>query len=212
MSGLKSGTAARLLLQVTSETEIALRRHCPRCKLPQRFESSGKFRVNAQKKRIDAWLIFRCAACEDRWNWPIHERQPVTALDPDELDALMRNDPGLAVHHGRAALLRHGAAAGGTSSICLTVLEPMTADTSVIEIVLAGGGPRLDRLLAQALTLSRHEIEAMEEDCVLVLPGAPKALRRPAVEGQRILVAFDRCGSETAGRLRRRLEAQEPDL
>src|SRR3954453_14796375 len=104
MSASKSGTAARILVEV--ESEIALHRHCPRCKLQRRFASSGKFRVNAQKKRIDAWLIFRCAAWGERWNSPVHERRPVGALDPKELDALMRNDPDLAARQGQAAMGR----------------------------------------------------------------------------------------------------------
>ena len=216
MSGFKRGAAARLLLQVTSKSGIALHRHCPRCKLPRRFASSGKFRVNAQKKRIDAWLIFRCTVCDDRWNWPVHERRPVAAIDPVELDALMRNDPDLARKHGLAAI-RSGGNAGTAPEpgFRRTILEPASSAMQVIEIgiAVAGPGPRLDRLLAQALALARREIEVLEETAAMtVLPVGSKALRRPAVDGQRIVIDLEHCSEAMAARLRRLCEPQLPDL
>jgi hypothetical protein len=214
MSGFKRGTAARLLVQVTSG--VALHRRCPRCKLERRFVSAGKFRVNAQKKRIDAWLIFRCTACDDRWNWPVHERRPVGALDPTELDALMRNDPDLAARHGQAAMRSSpGAAAENDPTLHLAILEPATDATRVIEIVIsaAGASLRLDRLLAQTLALGRREIEALDEAGVMTaLPVGRKALRRPAIDGQRIRIDLDGCSAAAAARLRQSLQAQAPNL
>jgi hypothetical protein len=215
MSGFKRGAAARLLVQVTSNSEIALHRHCPRCKAERRFASSGKFRVNAQKKRIDAWLIFLCAVCNDRWNWPVHERRPVGALDPATLDALMRNDPALAARHGWAAVQAGNAVAARDPRVTLAIEEPATGATLTIEIVLAigGDGLRLDRLLAQALALSRREIETMDRSgAIAVRPAAGKALRRAAGDGQRISIDLDRCSEATAARLRRLAGAQTPDL
>jgi hypothetical protein len=211
MSGFKRGTAARLLVEVASKSEIALTRHCPRCKLPRRFASSGKFRVNAQKKRIDAWLIFLCTRCDDRWNWPVHERRPVGALDPAALNALMRNDPALAARHGWAAVRAGNAGVDQAPDVRLNVLEPATGTTQMVEIVLAitGASPRLDRVLAQALGLARREIETLS---MTVMPPACKSLRRPACDGQRITIDLARCPEELAARLRRRAEAQLPDL
>jgi hypothetical protein len=214
MSGFKRGTAARLLVEVTSPSEITLSRHCPRCKLTRRFASSGKFRVNAQKKRIDAWLIFRCTACDDRWNWPVHERRPVGALDPAELDALMRNDPTLAARHAWAAVEAGNAGAAADPAVHVSVIAPATDATRVIEVVLAitGASLRLDRLLAQALNLARREIEVLDETAAMtVIPAARKTLRRPADDGQRITIDLARCSEDTAARLRRRAEAQPPD-
>jgi hypothetical protein len=219
MSGFQRGEAACLLVQVSSASEDALHRHCPRCKTHRRFVNSGKFRVNAQKKRIDAWLIFRCTACDDRWNWPIHDRRPVAAIDPLELDALMRNDPDLAALQAQAALRQsrpEGALREGPRrSVALAVLEPATADTHAVEIILAITGPslRLDRLLAQALKLGRGEIDALNQAAAIsVVPGVRKALQRPARDGQRVLIDLRGCTAELTTRLRLRLEAQPPDL
>jgi hypothetical protein len=215
MSGFNRGTAARLLVQVTSESATALHRHCPRCKQPRRFVSSGKFRVNAQKKRIDAWLIFRCTVCEDRWNWAIHERRPVGALDPTELDALMRNDPVLAARHAQQAMRNCAPMTAMTEepTLALTILAPATADTRTLDIVIAGEGPRLDRLLARALRLGRREIDTLDgAAAITVLPTMRKPLRRPAIDGQRVCIDLGLCSGETVRRLRRRLAVQPPSL
>jgi hypothetical protein len=214
MSGFKRGAAARLLVQVSSNSEAALHRHCPRCKQRRCFVSSGKFRVNAQKKRIDAWLIFRCSTCDDRWNWPVHERRPVTALDPQELEALMRNDSALATRHAQAAQT----IAPGTvqdPEITCTILVPATAATRTIEIIVAGTGLglRLDRLLAQVLALGRREIDALDQaDAITVLPAMRKALRRPALDGQQVSIDLAGCTAETGARLCRTLRDQPPAL
>ena len=52
-----------------------------------------KFRTNAQKKRIDVWLIYRCSACDEVWNLPIFERVATGDIAPDAFDAIARNDP-----------------------------------------------------------------------------------------------------------------------
>jgi hypothetical protein len=68
---------------------------CRRCGEPRRFRSSDKIRVNANGKRIDAWLIYQCTDCGGAWNRPILERRPVRTIDPDFLASLHTSEPGL---------------------------------------------------------------------------------------------------------------------
>lgn len=42
---------------------------CSRCGTVKAYCSSGKFRVNANGKRIDVWLIYRCIDCDNSWNF-----------------------------------------------------------------------------------------------------------------------------------------------
>src|SRR5882762_2086658 len=102
MSTVSSDSVAYVLVRVSSNQQPHVRRHCPRCAAERPFASSSKCRVNAQRKTIDAWLIFLCADCDYRWNLPIHERRPVGAIDPIELEALMRNDAALAGRYAAA--------------------------------------------------------------------------------------------------------------
>jgi hypothetical protein len=67
--------------------------NCNRCGRLRPFESSGKVRVNAQGKRLDAWLVYNCTACKNSWNRPIFERWNVRDVEPHLMNALLRNDP-----------------------------------------------------------------------------------------------------------------------
>jgi hypothetical protein len=63
----------RVTWQVTPLRPPLIRRHCSRCSIEMPFACSMKFRTNAQKKRIDVWLIYRCTACDEVWNLPIFD-------------------------------------------------------------------------------------------------------------------------------------------
>jgi hypothetical protein len=70
--------------------------HCQRCGCTKRFRSSGRFRVNANGKRLDAWLIYRCTSCDATWNRPILERRGIQSIDAQLLAMLHASDPELA--------------------------------------------------------------------------------------------------------------------
>ena len=207
MSTASRDSVARLLVRVSSNQQPHLRRHCPRCATERRFASSGKFRVNAQKKSLDAWLIFLCTECDTRWNLPIHERRNVKAIDPTELDALMRNDASLAAHY---------AAASSSSSDVAVDFEsatPITSEPSAIELTIAVGPScwiRLDRLLARVLRLPREDIQLLANDTVLsITPQSKKALRRPATDGQQVRLDLAGCSTDLKLRLAANTRARD---
>ena len=65
---------------------------CSGCGGPKPFESSGKTRLNANGKKLDAWLIYRCLACEKTWNRSIFERRNVRSIDRSVLEAMQSSD------------------------------------------------------------------------------------------------------------------------
>ena len=69
-------------------------RRCHAC-ASERFRASGKFRVNAHHKLIDAWLLVLCTACGDTAKLTVLERMKVRSVRPELLDRLHGNDPGL---------------------------------------------------------------------------------------------------------------------
>src|SRR5688572_22600264 len=120
-------------------------RHCRRCDASRAFVSSGKFRVNAQKRRLDVWLVHRCAGCDDTWNAALHER-----VLPEELGAVLDG-----YHENDAALARRAAFAvpGADRAVAFTVERPPLA-AGPLAIMLRLADPvtlRLDRLLAREL-------------------------------------------------------------
>ncbi|MGW5095588.1 DUF1062 domain-containing protein [Streptomyces nodosus] len=71
-----------------------VRRRCHTCG-SERFRASGKFRVNANHKLIDVWLLALCTACGETTKLTVLERTHVRSVRPELLDRLHDNDPGL---------------------------------------------------------------------------------------------------------------------
>ncbi|MEM9190317.1 MAG: DUF1062 domain-containing protein [Myxococcota bacterium] len=72
------------------------RRWCRRCDDNQPFESTDKFRVNANGKKIDVWLIFACQGCGARWNHRLVQRRTVPQIGEDRYRRYLDNDVALA--------------------------------------------------------------------------------------------------------------------
>ncbi|UVK42390.1 DUF1062 domain-containing protein [Mesorhizobium sp. AR07] len=170
--------------------------NCNRCGTVKAYCSSGKFRVNANGKRIDVWLIYRCIDCDNSWNFDILERCNRRDIEPARLAALESNDPALARRHAfdvvalRSRVGRieefpdvavHKQRLGGNreSATGLELQLGLEMPTSL----------RLDRLLANELGISRSRLQALEERQLLIVdPDGAKALRKPAREGVTIRV------------------------
>jgi len=58
---------------------------CPDCPAGSATTGGGKFRVNANGKLLDVWLLVRCVSCHRTSKLTVHERTPVRSLDPAEL-------------------------------------------------------------------------------------------------------------------------------
>ncbi|MCL2672687.1 MAG: DUF1062 domain-containing protein [Clostridiales bacterium] len=74
----------------------AVLRNCNKCGGKQEYKSSGLFRVNAQGRNLDIWLIYRCTCCGNSWNMEIHARVKPQSIPAAEYDAYLRNDAQLA--------------------------------------------------------------------------------------------------------------------
>jgi hypothetical protein len=61
----------------------------------ERFRANGKFRVNANHKLIDAWLLVLCTSCGETAKLTVLERVNVRSVRPELLDRLHANDLGL---------------------------------------------------------------------------------------------------------------------
>ena len=148
-------------------------------------------RVNANGRRIDAWLIYRCTSCDNTWNRPILERRHLRSIDPHFLAALQANDSAQA---RRIALdvedlkRRVGRVEQFDEVMVLKAVQSLsTAPARHVEIHCVVPHPtacRLDRLLAAELRLSRNQVQAMEESgALMVVPSGPRTLRtRSAME------------------------------
>lgn len=118
--------------------------HCPRCGRDRFFASSGRFRVNAQKKRLDAWLIYGCSVCGRTWNFPVFERLAVRDVDPALLGRLHGNCAVLAAEWGSdlAALGRHVRVVEPVASQVSKELISTARDAPLLQISIACAGPQ----------------------------------------------------------------------
>lgn len=180
--------------------------HCSRCGGAKPFRSSQRFRVNANGRRIDAWLIYKCLACDNTWNRPVLERTNIAAVDPLYLAALQTNDPRLA---RRIAFdidgLRHTTQRIDESSEVLVRKDLRSEGTPPVqrlEIGLAVPEPtrlRLDRLLATELGLPRKRIHRLHaENRLAIVPESARTLRRPLRDGTCLILDLSRESDRTA--------------
>jgi hypothetical protein len=169
-------------------------RNCNRCGGLRLFETSNKVRVNAQGKRLDAWLVYNCIACKNSWNRPIFERRNVRDVEPPLVKALMGNDPDTVrrlafdVEDLRRRSERIAEFPG--VDVCKAALNRPTWPADMLELRLVAPFPvslRLDRLLAIELKLSRARVEKLAASDVLRVPTAGVRALRSHVKDQTIV-------------------------
>jgi hypothetical protein len=163
-------------------------RHCATCGMSRPFRSSGKVRLNANGQRLDAWLIYKCDTCERTWNLPLLDRVPVTAIAPNDLNAMQHSDSAWVARQEQdlATLRRHCTRLETSPEVVVTRSRIPPGDVtwwSEIRLTLVATGTvgqRLDRLLAHELKLARSDLRDMQSRGGLDCGNAgTSALRRP---------------------------------
>ncbi|MBX2803262.1 MAG: DUF1062 domain-containing protein [Myxococcales bacterium] len=163
-----------------------LTRRCPRCDAPRTFACTGRVRVNANGKRLDAWLLLACVGCERSLRLTVHERVEVRSLPPGHLDALHRNDAATVARLAQQLVGEEASSSPAAVAIRGAVPEPPFVAVIRCE---SGAQLRLDRVLAQALGLSRAEVRRRwRQGWIAAVPEDGRALARRARDGQRIWV------------------------
>ncbi len=147
-------------------------RRCHTC-ASERFRANGKFRVNANHKLIDAWLLVLCTGCGETAKLTVFERMNVRCVRPELLDRLHDNDLGLAAEllqdpvvrrRNRIALDWAGAwrlDTGGSDHLDREVIDIAVRFAARIPV-------RPVRLIAEGCGLSRAEVERLIREGNLV--------------------------------------------
>ena len=140
-------------------------RRCHGCG-SERFRASGKFRVNAHHKLLDAWLLLLCVGCGETAKLTVLERENVRAIRPELLNRLQDNDSALVaelvqdpvvLRRNRVALDWDNAwrlDTGGSDHLDQEVIEIWVRFTARIPV-------RPVRLIAEGCGLSRAEVERL---------------------------------------------------
>jgi hypothetical protein len=182
--------------RVTPKNLPVVWRHCSGCGETRVFICSEKFRVNAQKKVIDVWLIYRCRECDTTWNYSLVGRTEFHLLATPLRDAFMHNDSATARRFAAdvARLRQHGATVECSAEVNVerTKLECTSVEAAwrgdVVRLKVGDGCDiRLDRLLSMQLGLSRNRLpKCHATGQLLVMPKLSNSLRKPIRNEQRI--------------------------
>lgn len=147
-----------------------VRRRCHAC-ASDTFRTSGKFRVNANHKLLDVWLLALCTTCGETTKLTVLERLNVRSIHPELLDRLHDNDPGLAAEllqdpvvrrRNRIALDWDNAWRLDTGGPDHHHLDREMTDAIDVSVRFAARIPvRPVRLIAEGCGLSRAEVERL---------------------------------------------------
>ena len=142
-----------------------VRRRCHAC-ASERFRASGRFRVNAHHKLIDAWLLALCTACEETAKLTVLERMNVRSIRPELLDRLHSDDPGLTTELLQDPFVQHRnrITLDWDDAWRLDTGEPDHLDHEAIDVAvhfMARIPVRPTRLIADGCGLSRGEVERL---------------------------------------------------
>jgi hypothetical protein len=77
-----------------------VKKNCPKCGYNATFINTKKFRVNANKRNHDNWLIYQCEHCKSTWNMTIYERVNPEQFSQEMLERFSCNDLELAYQYG----------------------------------------------------------------------------------------------------------------
>ena len=166
---------------------------CSTCGTQRPFICSDRFRLNANGKKLDAWLIYRCTDCDKTWNHTLFERRSLRSFDAEHLSALQSNDIGWIRRFAFDvdALRRHTQRIDQFADAEISkIVVSATSDWTLLEIGLRVPAPvsiRVDRLLAVELGLSRSRLQALDQARKIRLePERKSALKRMPCDGMRV--------------------------
>lgn len=136
---------------------------CPGCGSETATTGEGRFRVNANGRLLDVWLLVRCVTCDRTIKLTVHERLPVGSLAAADLDGYRANDPGLVASRLLDPLLarRNRFTLDWTGAWRLHTPPERPDRAWPVQVRVAFDDPvpvRPERLIAHGLGLSRNEV------------------------------------------------------
>ncbi|MGI5170639.1 DUF1062 domain-containing protein [Spirillospora sp. CA-253888] len=136
---------------------------CAGCPSESATTGEGRFRVNANGKLLDVWLLVRCVSCDRTGKLTVRERTPVASFDPAELHGYRVNDPELVASRLLDPLIarRNRFALDWTGAWRLDAPPARLDEGWPVRVQVLFEDPvpvRPERLIAQGLGFSRSEV------------------------------------------------------
>lgn len=164
--------------EIIPEEVFEIERNCSGCGRKNVFHSTGKFRINANGRKIDVWLIYACRNCRHTYNLPVYSRVSIEDLEKTEYEAMQKNDSKTAESIGlRRSLFRKNGVKIVREPDCRMVCTdlPLRAEkqdqtekqdqaAETLQLIIRNPSQiriREDRLIAECLGISRTRAGAL---------------------------------------------------
>ena len=170
---------------------------CSHCD-SDRFYCSDKFRMNAQKKNIDVWLIYRCVKCDNTCNLTLLSRSKPDLIDKTLFHNFSMNDKDTAWKYAfstemeRKNNLRLDYSSVEYEVIPNTSLEDLlNLSNEVIKIHIKCEFEfdlKLSSLIRRRFSLSANQVKRMFEDGIITISGNKPPQKHKVKNGDMILI------------------------
>ena len=168
---------------------------CSHCD-SDRFYCSDKFRMNAQKKNIDVWLIYRCVKCDNTCNLTLLSRSKPDLIDKTLFHSFSMNDKDTAWKYAfstemeRKNNLRLDYGSVEYEVIPNTSLEDLlNLSNEVIKIhIKCEFDLKLSSLIRRCFSLSANQVKRMFEDGIITITSNKPPQKHKVKDGDMILI------------------------
>lgn len=170
---------------------------CSHCD-SDRFYCSDKFRMNAQKKNIDVWLIYRCVKCDNTCNLTLLSRSKPDLIDKTLFHSFSMNDKDAAWKYAfstemeRKNNLRLDYGSVEYEVVPDTSLEDLlNLSNEVIKIYIKCEFEfdlKLSSLIRRYFSLSANQVKRMFEDGIITISGNKPPQKHKVKDGDMILI------------------------
>lgn len=176
-----------------------LKRKCPKCNSSQHYYCSEKFRVNAQKRNLDVWLIYRCMECDNTLNVTLLSRVKPETINKDLYQKFLGNDAGTAWKYAfDSELMKRNKLEPDYSRIAYEILHPSLTFEKLLAMPIAevefhirthAKLPlKLSAVIRQCLGISLNQLEKLIAAEVIVLPQGTVLKKSKVSDGMVIVV------------------------
>lgn len=138
-------------------------RYCKKCVRKSEYICSGLFRVNAQRKYLDIWLIYKCSNCDTTWNSTVYSRINPQSLSSERLEQFHMSESNLVEQYAMdIELLRRNGAEVGLPNYRITGDEICIDNPTELHIISKYSCQlKVSKILREKLYLSQKAFEQM---------------------------------------------------
>lgn len=183
--------------EVKAKNPPLLIKKCSHCD-SNRFYCSDKFRMNAQKKNIDVWLIYRCVKCDNTCNLTLLSRSKPDLINKTLFHSFSMNDKDTAWKYAFSTEMEKKNSLRLDYGSVEYVVVPDTSfedllnlSNEVIKIHIKCEFEfdlKLSSLIRRCFSLSANQVKRMFEDGIITISGNKPPQKHKVKDGDMILI------------------------